>query len=193
MTNKILALGASVALALSAQAAIVINITEVGSDVYLQGSGSVNTTSLTKHATVSVFNRLNPSSGAAGAGAYESVSADWYKDVATPAPASFGPGGMVDPSSGTGDRFLLVGQSGSIFVPAGYQSGAPLSGTATWANQTLSSLGLIPGTYVWNFGTGANADTWTVNITAVPEPHQYGMAAALGLIGLGIWRRHARK
>lgn len=193
MNAKITAVGALVVLGLSAQAAIVINITEVGSDVYLQGSGSVNTTSLTVFNSPFTFNRLIPNMGAAGTGAYSpSVQTYWYQNAAT-GPSSFGTGALADPTSGSGDRFLLFGSTGSIFVPVGYTSGAPLSGDATWANQTLSSLGLTPGTYVWNFGTGANADTWTVNITAVPEPHQYAMAAGLGLVGLGLWRRHARK
>lgn len=193
MNSKILTLGASMAMALSSQAAIVINISEVGPDVYLEGSGTVNTTGLTIHTSPYIFNRLIPTSGAVGTGAYSpSIRTHWYQNVAT-GPSSFGSGSTVDPTSGSGDRFLLVGETGSIFVPFGYTSGDSLSGNATWANSTLSSLGLTPGSYTWTWGTGPNADTWTVNITAVPEPHQYAMAAGLGLVGLGLWRRHARR
>ena len=56
-------------------------------------------------------------------------------------------------------------------MPSGY-SGNTLSDTATYDNQTFNSLGVTHGTYVWNWGSGANADSFTLNIgtVAVPAP-----------------------
>jgi len=79
-----------------------------------------------------------------------------------------------------------------MMVPTDYVSGAALSGTATYNNKTLADMGLTAGNSLdVSFGTGPNTDSYTV--TVVPEPHQYAMVAGLGLVGIGLWRRHARK
>ena len=76
----------------------------------------------------------------------------------------------------------------------GYGSRNPLQDTSTYLNQTFSSLGVTPGTYVWTWGTGAHADSFTLQIgpaaTAAPEPATLTQLAtgALGLLGYG-WRR----
>jgi hypothetical protein len=59
-----------------------------------------------------------------------------------------------------------------LIVPIGYVSGSALSDTSTYDNATFNSLGVTPGTYVWTWGSGANADSFTLNIGAavVPEP-----------------------
>jgi hypothetical protein len=111
-----------------------------------------------------------------------------------------GQGGYA--SSASGDLVGLVpanlfnfDSNTVLYVPQGYVSGAPLSGTATWEGETIDSLGLFPGTYVWSWGDSAAADSFTLVIVApdgpgtpVPEP-----AAALllgaGLLGLGAVRR----
>jgi hypothetical protein len=49
-----------------------------------------------------------------------------------------------------------------VAVPRDYVSGAPLgTSTATFANATFMSLGLTPGAYVWRWGSGPTADTFT--------------------------------
>jgi hypothetical protein len=53
---------------------------------------------------------------------------------------------------------------GQLILPQGYVSGTALSGTATWANQTLASLGLTPGQYVYTWGANATADSLTINL-----------------------------
>lgn len=71
-------------------------------------------------------------------------------------------------------------------------SGAPLSGSSTFANQTLASLGVTPGSYVWTWGSGANADSPTLNIIApaVPEPSSLVLAGMGSLAAFGrVWGR----
>jgi hypothetical protein len=57
-------------------------------------------------------------------------------------------------------------------LPQGYVSGDPLSDSATYTGATFASLGVTPGTYVWTWGSGADADNFTLQIgpTAAPEP-----------------------
>ncbi len=62
------------------------------------------------------------------------------------------------------------------------------NGTATWNNQTFASFGATPGTYVWTWGSGANAGSFTLNIggtAAVPEPSSLALLVLpLGLLML---------
>ena len=46
-----------------------------------------------------------------------------------------------------------------LLVPLGYVSGSPLTGTATWTNQTIAGMGFTPGSYLYTWGSGANADS----------------------------------
>ena len=78
-------------------------------------------------------------------------------------------------------------------VPFEYVPGDPLSGTSVYARATFASLGVTPGTYVWTWGSGANADSLTLQIghaPAVSEPASMALLA-LGVAGLGVrrWRR----
>jgi hypothetical protein len=88
-------------------------------------------------------------------------------------------------------------QAPTLFVPTGYVSGTALSATDTYSGQTFVSLGLTPGTYTWTWGTGANADSFKVQIgpaaTAVPEPSTAILAVfeAVAFVTYG-WSRHRR-
>jgi hypothetical protein len=50
---------------------------------------------------------------------------------------------------------------------------------------------VLPGTYTWNFGTGANADSLILEIGVVPEPASLTLLA-VGLAGLGMVLRLRR-
>jgi hypothetical protein len=60
-----------------------------------------------------------------------------------------------------------------LLLPTDYVSGTALLSSATWYNETFGSLGLAPGSYVYSWGLGIEADSLTLNIVdpnAVPEP-----------------------
>ena len=71
-----------------------------------------------------------------------------------------------------------------IWVPFRHVLAQPLSETSTYSDASFGSLGMTPGTYVYSWGTGAHADTFTIEI-GVPEPSTWAMML-LGFAGLGV-------
>ena len=145
-----------------------ITLAQVGSNVVATGSGPINLTGLT-------FAGSGQAIGGAGilpvppkiqTGPTGLVNFDLYRGLVT-GPTSFGGAGSVAPaSSGSGDfvginvfNFDGVGPNGLLIVPQGYVSGAALSDSMTFNNATFASLGVIPGTYVWMWGTGQRTRT----------------------------------
>jgi hypothetical protein len=165
-----------------AQAAYVVAFEEVGSDVVATGSGSIDLTDLIG----------NGSGGArgfvAGFGALEFTgptsfaSYDGY--VAAIGPSSFGGSDGIFADLGSGSIVGIGGLAQRVFVPSGYTSGAMLFSSSTYLNQTFATLDLHPGTYVFGWGIGDHADTFTVEI-GVPEPSTWAMML-IGFAGLAF-------
>jgi hypothetical protein len=141
-------------------------IQEVGSDVVWSGSGTFNLTDLTFTTTSNITAGYNASQAAWAVGSTVAPgdSIDNYDGV-TVFPTSFGSGG-AGPTSNSGATFGIVpgGIGRTLLVPAGYVSGTFLSGSTTYASQTIASMGLTSGTYVYSWGSGANADSLTLTI-----------------------------
>jgi hypothetical protein len=158
-------------------------MTEVGSDVVANGSGSFNLTGLTYENSGSSAVEINPSSGEVGVGGGGFFD-DLYFNNAGFGPGligpTFGSGGHVTPSSGSLTGFLLP-NDGSLLLPQGYASDAALTESSTYSGTTFASLGITPGTYTWTWDTGANSLVLNV---IVPEPTSLALfgAAAFGLI-----------
>jgi PEP-CTERM motif len=178
----------------SAKAAVIIDIFQQGSDVVTTGSGTIDLTDLSVGVSgVSVGSLLRPLSGQVYLGPTSAAPINLWAGIS--GPTSFGSLSNNTPSSGSGDFFGVEGASGGLIALATtYVSGGQLSATDTYSSETLSSLGLTPGSYVYTWGTDGHADSLTVNIAAVPEPSTWAMMI-LGFAGVGFmaYRRKANQ
>jgi hypothetical protein len=189
----------SVAVALfveSAQAGVVITIQQVGSNVDVTGSGSLNLADLTSFGTFTQAPDIIPFDAEAIVGGIPSVSVTGYAGASFSGPTSFGGGIEANPISGSGSVFGIQGSSSDLVVFSGYVSGTSLGTSTDTYSGSLSSLGLTVGTYTWTWGTGNAADSLTVNIlspASVPEPSSV-VLAAVGAVTLCAyrWCRHRR-
>ncbi len=185
-----------------AEAAYTITVEQAGSDVTATGAGSIDLTDLAPYVDDVNSSLIAASDGAIIIGPTTPADDSYYSGIAGPAIA-FGTGGEFFADSGGG---AIVGlgsfdqtSGGVVTVPQGYVSGALLgTSTATWTGATFSSLGLTPGAYVWSWGSGADADTFTIDIAGgkfaappIPEPATWTMML-LGLVGLALVRARRR-
>jgi hypothetical protein len=203
---------------LSAQAGYVVTLEEQGTSVFATGSGALDLTGLStgelsgSNLIGIVSNVLNPTRGF---GAYiltgppvppgtEIALFNTYSGTGIIGPMNFGGQGFTFASSGSGDLVGINstgfgGEGGfqpgpKIIVPVGYISGDPVSDSSTYLNQSFASLGVLPGTYEWTWGTGADQN-FTV-VVGTPEPASglllgVGIAALL-LVGTGHRIRSSR-
>jgi len=162
-----------------------------GSNVVATGSGIIDLTDLTYAASNPSDSAIFPIAADILVGPDTEPSVSLYEGLT--GPASFGPGFTTNSTSGTGDSAGVSGSStdGLVDVPEGYTSGSFLSGTATWNDATLSSLGVTSGTYTWTYGSGVDAGTinFYAGVSPVPEPSQYGLLVFLAATGFIVWRR----
>ncbi|MDE2403960.1 MAG: PEP-CTERM sorting domain-containing protein [Sphingomonadales bacterium] len=175
-----------------AHAAYVIDITQSGSDVVAAGSGTWHFQPLSFQGFAMPLQvGINPAAGYFGAGSIDTYG-DYYGPVS--GPTSFGSGGFTAASSTSGSSAGVSGATGQIIIPGGYaDSAATVAGLTVWNNATIASLGLNPGTYVWNWAD----DSLTLNIQgggagAVPEPSTWAfMLTGFAFVGLAMRRRSA--
>lgn len=180
----------------AAHAGYVVTFTESGSDVVATGSGTIDTTDLTALGNTANNSMVFPDSSYGSLEFTGYVAAGNQSDnvtlfVAASGPEVFGTGDETAASSGTGDLVGIDAQNATsaLYLPIGYVSGAALSSSSTWDNASFASLGLTPGTYVYTWGAGADADSYTVQIgQAIPEP-MAGLVFAVPLGLLALWRR----
>ena len=133
------------------------------------------------------------SSPTSGVSAKDALAGEGEAYAGIMGPASFGSGGHFVASTGGGDAVAVNGADGFLGVPVGYGSGSALSSSLEFAGQTFASIGLSPGTYAWTWGSGIDADSFTVEIgPAVPEPAS-ALLVGIGLIGLAAMRRRSGK
>jgi len=164
------------------KAAVIITAVESGSNVIFSYTGQLDLTGLSGPGFLDfsfLGSGIAPSAGSfISGGIYDTYQ---YSGAFIP----FGSGGTTLFGSFSGDGHIAIvntSESQEIWVPPGYVSGAPLSGSVTFAGD-FNSLGLTPGSYI----TALPSDTITMNIGAAPVP------APLPLLGLGAATAFSRQ
>jgi hypothetical protein len=141
-----------------------VTVSQVGPNVVWNGSGKFNLAALTSAGANNIGGGFQANQAIWAIG--PNVAVDTYSGVTT-FPASFGTGG-VGVTSNTGSTFGILpdGFGGRLlYVPSGYTSNTTISGTSTYASQTIAGMGLSGGTYTWSWGSGGNASTLVMTIT----------------------------
>ena len=181
--------GEGQARALSASS-FVFTLQEQGGDVVGDGSGTINTSSLTSIGTDSAQAYIDAGHANVAVGPATTTVGSAF--VGITGPTSAGTGSLLNATSGTGDEVAIDGFDSAIFVPTGYISGAALSDSATWVGSSYSSLGLTPGIYEWTWGSGRTAGSVILNVIPVPEPSQYGWLVFGAFAGFSGWKKFSR-
>lgn len=171
-------------IATPARADFTINFTQVGNDVVASGSGSFN------------FNEASARSGGSLSSRYVYPSRAIFISVPGTAtfidmdvsnnfsgPSNFGTGLSTTATSNSGNYIGLLAEDQVVRISLAYYQnpGGLMNTTTTWANTTLSALGLTAGTYVWSWGT-SSPESFTINVdNSVPEPSTH-LLFAIGAV-----------
>lgn len=174
----------------SSDAAVIINIDEVGPDVVITASGTLLLPSISLGITKCGNGTFSPppDKGAIDSAIAAICIGDSSQDVnyfpLAGSQPSFGSGPVVFADSFFGDFFGIEGNQG--LIGSGYASGSLINSSSTFNTTTLAKLGIsnrgVIGTW-----TVANTND-TITVRATPGP--------MGLLGLPIaygWSRNIRR
>ena len=187
LVPTLLATAALALLPAPARAAFVFTLTESGNNVIIAGTGTLNTTALTYRNSANFGAFIDAGEALIYNGDVRPLSVNFYSGVIGPDDFGISTGARIA-SSGTSPSVGIYGGLGVLVLRGDYVSGSLLSGTNTYNGATFASIGFTPGTYVYTWGTGANADSLTVTSVA-PEPSTW---ALLG-VGAGLLAARARR
>jgi hypothetical protein len=167
----------------STQAAVTILAEQDGADFVISFSGTINTGSAVTDGGQDIT-RILPAISELNFGMNINPRLQMTAVVA----GSLGSMGPTDPTSISGDPFLVTASAPYVAVLPSYVSGAPIAGSMTFANSNLADIGLSPSSAAtWFIGNGATFDT--VSFSVVPEPTTGLLTGLASLALLGIRRR----
>ena len=147
-------------------------------NVVFSYTGSLDMTGQTTSSIGGTWNGIHPSD------AYLAINSNngknGLKSEELSGPTSFGAGSSyISDSSRSGDYFVIDGYKHNFIIPENYASGAQISGSSTYANNTLAGMGITPGTYTWTLTQSGD----TIQMEVVPEPSVFALS---GLVGIGV-------
>jgi hypothetical protein len=173
---------ATLLMASGASSAVIVTAVQTGSDVVFSASGTLDLSGLTFDRNSTTPRALiHPNADFFVLGPATTESVDLYTGVTTI--PDLGSADFTYATSGMGDAFGPDGD-GLLGVPAGFISGDSITSSSTYSGQTLASLGIASGSYVWSW----SSDSITLNVQAIPVPAAVWLfGSALGLLG---WIRH---
>jgi hypothetical protein len=177
---------ALIGLVSGANGAVVVSVAEVGGDVVISSAGgSLNLTAWSGLINNNGVGVIEPNVANFRLGPTTNQDFDWYTSVTLfSGPTSIGNAfATFPPDSHAGATYGIAG-NGWLFVPDNYVSGSTLgASTMTFENETLSSLGVTPGFYTWSWGSGASADTLSLQVIPEPSITVFILAGTLVLFG----------
>lgn len=199
-------------LSMSAQAGVTITIQEVGDDVVVSGAGylSIQTDSPFEGNVSAGNDVLDPSNYKIQVGS-STKALDYYifqpqGEIEVGVQPSFGTGGEAQQvTNNTGDPFGIsfpFPAAMTIGVATDYLSDSQINFRATFAGETLASLGIDLGSSRWRWGQAEAGQFVLLNVipratapaAAIPVPTLgalglIGLAGAIGTAGIAINRR----
>ena len=174
-------------------ASVIINATQVGSNVVFNYSGDINTVPL---GTPTPGGNTLP--GFIYTGAFTAFGGDGITPASL-AEYNAGTGSFFNLNTGgnfftadsfTGDIFGVDSSMGTfVLLSPTYSSGAPITGSLTFNNTTISGLGLTDGTSYSGLISDSN-DTITLNAGSAPVP---GPLPILGIPAVLLYSRNLKK
>lgn len=185
------------ATAFAANATYTIEIAEVGGNVVMTGSGSLNLTGLTinpdgadcgrnQHGLIGGTNSLCVGSGAAGASAANAFN----PRLAIPT------GNFFSANASSGIPFFPA--DNRLYLPSAYTSGSPISNSSTYTGTSLAAMGLtsdfrrvltLPSGDTIVIGVRASAQPTAAPVPAMGEYALLAMTALLAMLGFVMLRR----
>lgn len=194
------AFGIGLLFAGNSQAAVIINIQEVGPNVVMSTTGgTLNLTTFTSFINSNDSGQIAANGLALGEGSFEGFIGDFssftfYSTLGTGVYADIHTGelvGFVDYAATGGDTIAVP--TGSVINNIATINAA----SSTFLNQSYATLGLSPGIYVniWGVGSG-NQDSFIVNIQPSSNPVPEPSSAAIGLLlagSVGLVRKFRRQ
>jgi hypothetical protein len=196
------AFGIGLLFAGNSQAAVIINIQQVGPNVVMStNGGTLNLTTFTSYANTTEFGFLAPNAIALGQGALEGFRGDFDSFTFS----SLTPGAQqayADINTGALFGFVSIAESGEdlIAVPTGSVTNniATINAaSSTFSNNSYANLGLAPGEYFsfWGQGSG-NQDFFGVIVLPSSAPVPEPSSSAIGLLlagSAGLVRKFRRQ
>lgn len=185
----------------SAQAGVIFTVKEVGADLQIKVSGSINTSGWSMQSITPSNPFLRQDSIAVGTGPMQRVDGPTQAVSGGASNTAVFPTlgwGYYQPVAGSATGSLVHFQQNGfggwiLYLPANYVSGSPLSGSAVYANLSYASLGIVKNqTYwTWHLDGIPGSDAKSVTVWATPEPASMAMWG-IGAAGAAFVRRRRR-